>query len=65
MYGYVKTCDHRELLKKLPTMSTTDNTSEKLRWLIETYIPKPGKEEKITTLERKNLDQEKELKELR
>ena len=46
-------------------MYTTDNTSEKLRWLIEGYIPKPGKDEKISALERKNIDQEKELKELR
>ena len=60
------------MLKKLPTMYTTDNTSEKLRWLIEGYIPKPGKDEKIAALERKiatqdkkNIDQEKELKELR
>ena len=35
------------MLKKLPTMYTTDNTSEKLYWVVEGTKPIPGLHQKI------------------
>ena len=64
MYGYVKDCDHHELLRHLPNMYTIDNTSWKLRWEVEGHTPIPEPEEKIASLEQENIEKDKKIKEL-
>ena len=65
MYGYVKDCDHHELLRHLPNMYTIDNTSWKLRWEVEGHTPIPEPEEKIASLEQENIEKDQTIEELR
>ena len=50
VFGYVKDCDHRELLKKLPKMDTREHVTMPLHWVIEGHILTP-EQKRIKELE--------------
>jgi hypothetical protein len=61
-YGYVKTCDNRELITKVPKLDTRDNTRMSLYWVVEGNkpIPKPS-----PGLEEENIALKLEVKALK